>query len=316
MKKAWLLVMGGLLAIVILAAFVLPKIINKKGDVTSASAPSSQPAVTEGIVNTWINVCPAVIREDKAASATVAQKLTAAITASGLIPEHAQVTAVADEITRMSDRWQKYYGQQLSATDWGTTLQHKTYYYLHPARMTAQEVAVRDQQHKELMEIMERLPQRMLKEWGVPIELGDEVIRDHGLALGHYESLLKSDFSRCSQVPLDANEFVRLKERMNQEIDRLGKSLSESIHSNEQQWKSSLPKVQPTLPEKLGADLLDQQRSTYRQFLTFFYGMAAREFVLPQMRTVKDTFPWGEQDSYGVSYRLNSGWVVWIHPKK
>ena len=248
--------------IIVAAMFLQPqKIIDVAGN--GGSMPSPRYVSADEVVAAWIGASPAIVRQDKDASASAARKLRDAIGAGGQIPTPAQAAAVVNEILRTGDRWEKYYGQKLPAKEWWTSLQYMVYYYLHPADLTPQQVAVRDQQHRELQEIMARLPQRMLKEWRVPVELEEELISDNRQALSHYESLLGSAFLRPSQVPLGADEFMRLKERMGGELDRLGKSLSETIGSNEQEWKSSLSTVRSTLPGNFGAELLGPKQAYF-----------------------------------------------------
>ena len=311
MKTTRVLVAGGALLVIAVLGMILSRhrVINATGDASSLATKADE------LVRLWIQASPATVRSDEATDRYAADALDHAIATSGQTPTPAQVAAVVDEITRMGERWQKYHRGQPPVKEWWTSLQYKVYYFLRPSSVTPQEVRVRDRQHAELKGIMARLPQRMVGKWGVPVELTDDVINDNRGPLSHYESLLSSAFIRPSQIPLEAHEFIRLKERMGEELDRLGKSLLKMIRSNEQEWRSSLPKVRSKLPESFGADLLGRQRVTYRQFLTFFHGMAAKEFLLPQMLTVPDAFAWGDPDSYGVSHRRDSGWVVWFRPK-
>jgi len=313
-KVYWRSIAGGVLLVIVglLIAFLV------QGDqvTESTSGPvSSQQVSLDAVLATWIRCSPACVSDSESARSNAAQRLRLVVEASGHPLTEAQAISVAREMNAMAERWGKYYGQEVKIEEWWITAQHKIYYYLCHAAIGPEDKAIRVQQHTELVGIMARLPWRMLNEWGAPVELEADVKEDCRHAMAQYELLLSSEFLRPSQVPLDSKDFVSLKERMGQELDRLGSSMAKKFRSNEEEWRASLQREKPMLPESFGADLLARQRLTYRQFITFFYGMAAREFLLPGMRKAKDRFPWGEPDSYGVSYRRDSGWVFWIRPR-
>ncbi len=244
----------------------------------------------------------------------------AAFVRAGGRPTCGQVREIARDLAAQAAIWDKYTKANVGVGDFRIAMMYRIYWRLTPPNLSTEDAAKSSEQRKALCQIMAALPGRLTKEFGVPAEIEGKVATLCQRAMAHYNSALASPFLRPCQTPMSKQQLGKLKNVMEKEILRLGKSLSTALKADRDRWRRDVAaggQVPKPLPRDFGAVLLDRQLKTCSRYVIFLHGMAIRSYFMPRFADLtkrKQVFVLGLPDTYGVRYNLTNGFLFCASP--
>ena len=235
------------------------------------------------------------------------------------LPDEKETLEISDEVRQQARRWQLIEREADFKSDFAQSMSAMVYERMTKPPADKQQDDLAAKQVEEILELMRTLPERLLTKYGVPAELKEKVDAECLLGNDDVKELLTCEYLRMSQLPSSSENQTKIKEEMENEIDRLGRSLSYELQKNIQEWEADRKRHVTTMPEDLGPHLLDNQLRTTRMYLTSFFGMAVR--VVVQKRTLEalhngvQLTPSGIVSSFETRYKLKVGWIVKIRER-
>lgn len=233
---------------------------------------------------------------DDAARTQLRARIAAAIQAADVMPDAPMIQEIDDTLGRQARSWAA--GRSMSDGDhFSQSAQYMVYQRLTTPELDASMRQTLSDQRQELLAIMAELPERLNEEFGFRGELADRLAAECKIAQAHYRSLLESRFLRISQLPAAPARHEKRKQDMELELERLMNVLRDELRDE---------------PIRRGAmDPQERRYRTTRLFLTSFYGMAIRNFVLQRVLDIQEDspYPLGRIGAHGIRYNLNDSWI-------
>jgi hypothetical protein len=297
---------------------------NRRPSATDANIPIELVDITvkDEVINPLMDVFKEVHPNQPEQDYDFAQKcLRDAINKARVKPTSEQIEEICREIKRIGQVWKKH-GKVVRSPDFSCTVQLLVYWYLTPPRFSKADAVLVKNQHKELVDIVAKLPKRLIEEFNAPKELEKEIEQLFGIGLNDFKTFIESPFLRFSQVPVVSARFEELKRTMENHILQGGEQLSRQLEENIKDWRRDV-NMQRNLRSwhrETGRDLLADQYTSCKHFATFMCGGAMSDFEMSIMRILyrkskTELFPFYRVDTYGTKYEVGIGWLFRIRPK-
>jgi hypothetical protein len=297
---------------------------NRQPSATDANIPIElvDMTVKDEVINPLMDVFKEVHPNQPEQDYDFAQKcLRDAINKARVIPTSEQIEEIRREIKRIGQVWEKH-SKVVRSPDFSCTVQLLVYWYLTPPRLSKADAMLVKNQHKELVEIVAKLPKRLIEEFNAPKELEKEIEQLFGIGLNDFKTFIESPLLRFSQVPVVSARFEELKRTMENHILQHGEQLSRQLEENVKDWRRDV-NMQRNLrswDRRIGRDLLADQYTSCKHFATFMCGGAMSDFEMSIMRILyrkskTELFPFYRVDTYGTKYEVGIGWLFRIRPK-